>query len=720
MEKSVEREQRRITRVEEVQAFIFCLTRSRFSVIILVVGLALLLSDQGQDLLIAYAEDGKTTRLAAAAAAWALSIWGWCRVLLDIRYDNKPRNPIAYSRWRKWMPRILGTLAFAVLALAAWRAGQIWLVVWALEGLAAFLYFIIKRRAISNAVASRLRVSTSASLNRLAPALAVRPIAADDQPPYASLRQALHLPPAGMLWQQRWGFRGLVAAAMLGAFVLFCTASFLAPVHFGRVSGALILFFLWAAAWLPIGSAASYAADRHGVPLLTVLVVLAAVSSIFNDNHEIPSASGMTAPAQRPALAEALTAWADANRGDGGAQPLVIVATAGGGIRAAYWTGTVLGELDREAPAFRDRLFAISGVSGGSVGATVFRALADLPPDQLRQRCPGGITECAQRILATDSLGPLAAAMLYPDLGQRFFPLPWFPDRAAALEHAWEQSFKRVTGQDGLVVPLADLSRTRPWPALFLNATWSDIGHRLVASNIRHGSTPTSAPDPTIRYSDQLAVLGHDLRLSSAAHNSARFPYVSPPGMWRNAEGKIAGRLQDGGLFENYGAETALDILDVACTRLDCAAPAPAAKPGAGKSPARPAVRPVIILITSDPSLPGNLAEIPAYRSTSFATEIRTTPTTYEHVRSGRGTEAALRLQEWSREHGDNFVIFRMCETDTQGASPPLGWALSDAAQKRIASFLMPPRDGAAAPGCYQENHAALERVVRLLGAGTQ
>jgi hypothetical protein len=445
-----------------------------------------------------------------------------------------------------------------------------------------------------------------------------------------------------------------------------------------------------------------------------ILILLAAISSFFNDNHEIPAVGGMTSPAQRPLLADAIQAWAKTRpAGGGSAEPLVIVATAGGGIRAAYWTGTVLGELDREATGFRDRLFAISGVSGGSVGATVYRGLIDLPQEQFQAHCPGGATECAQKILAADSLGPLAAAMLYPDLGQRFFPLPWFPDRGAALEGAWEYSFRQVTGQDSLAASLSDLSRTRPWPALFLNSTWSDTGRRIVASNLRVDTPAQGSDAPSILFSDQLAVIGHDLRLSSAAHNSARFPFVSPPGMWRNpTDGRIAGRLQDGGLFENYGAETALEVLNLACTGLACG-PGAAATAGSG---AAQRVKPIVILITSDPALPRNLADIPSYHATSFATEVRTTPATYEHVRGGRGTEAALRLQEWSKAHGDNFFVFRMCKTNTDGASPPLGWALSDAAQRRIASFLIAPKDGAAAPDCYKDNRAALEKIVSLLG----
>ena len=63
----------------------------------------------------------------------------------------------------------------------------------------------------------------------------------------------------------------------------------------------------------------------------------------------------------------------------GETHPLYIVATEGGGIRAAYWTAAVLGEIQDKNPNFAAHLFAISGVSGGSLGAAVFEALLAEP-----------------------------------------------------------------------------------------------------------------------------------------------------------------------------------------------------------------------------------------------------------------------------------------------------------------------------------------------------
>jgi hypothetical protein len=51
-----------------------------------------------------------------------------------------------------------------------------------------------------------------------------------------------------------------------------------------------------------------------------------------------------------------------------------------------------------------------------------------------------------------------------------------------------------------------------------------------------------------------------DVLLSTAAHNSARFPLISPPGSIRNTDGVIVDRIVDGGYFENSGALGAKEL----------------------------------------------------------------------------------------------------------------------------------------------------------------
>ena len=136
---------------------------------------------------------------------------------------------------------------------------------------------------------------------------------------------------------------------------------------------------------------------RTNLPLFLATLVIFAVAGYVWDNHDIRIAEppGDTVP-PRDTIATATRAWLNAIQIDGqsaaevcrsGATldvdaraPFIIVATAGGGSRAGYWTASVLGYLQDERPIFKDHLFAISGVSGGSLGAAVFRAaLARLP-----------------------------------------------------------------------------------------------------------------------------------------------------------------------------------------------------------------------------------------------------------------------------------------------------------------------------------------------------
>jgi hypothetical protein len=667
--------------VHHWRAFAYCLNLSRFSVLILAATLVLLLVAQGQDLLISVAEDGRYLVFLGGMSLWAFSIWLWARVLLDIRFPEPPADRQAYNFWRRHLPRVLGVLAFVAVAVASARTGQSGLFTWlALAGGLVFWSAVAWRRDLARAIARRMTAGRPE-----AHWLWVEAIGRDEPPPHPDLWSALR------------GVRGRIAAATLVAGLVLFFAGWLAPVALGGLLGALLLLMLWGATWLPIGSLITYLGNKSGLPLLTLLLAAAALFSLWNDNHEIPHAADGSDPAQRPTVTAAIADWKAANcRGDRCA-PMVVVATAGGGIRAAYWTGTVLGRLHDTAPSLPEQLFAVSGVSGGSVGAAVYRAML---AGQAKAGCAGSMESCVQQVLARDFLGPVSAGLLYPDLLQRFLPWPLLPDRGRALESAWEQAFAVVTDGEGRFdLPLGGLNASagRAWPALFLNATWVDNGRRIVASNLRFDQQSGVAGEPLALANDQLARLGRDLRLSSAAHNSARFPLVSPPGMWRDADGEIAGRLQDGGLFENFGAETALELLQAVCAEFTCSRDAVAFP-----SAQRPQLTPLVVLISSDPTLPDNLAASPQSQPISFAYELRATFRSFSNTRVGRGAEAATRLAHWAEANG-RFASFRMCRPPVGSDEPPLGWALSASAQRTIEGYL----GSQACPG----NQAALLNV---------
>jgi hypothetical protein len=120
------------------------------------------------------------------------------------------------------------------------------------------------------------------------------------------------------------------------------------------------------------------------VGLLDQLDDLGLLGAWLHPFHRVRACDGsclpVSSPDQRPTVGAAARAWYtqakaayDRVHGEGPVPMLV----AGGGIRAAYWTATVLEQLEMELKGqggVRPYLFAISGVSGGSVGAAAFEA----------------------------------------------------------------------------------------------------------------------------------------------------------------------------------------------------------------------------------------------------------------------------------------------------------------------------------------------------------
>ena len=166
------------------------------------------------------------------------------------------------------------------------------------------------------------------------------------------------------------------------------------------------------------------------------------------------------------------------------------------------WTGTVLGRLQDAYPAFKEHLFAVSGVSGGALGATVFQSLlsynARNRPGQIVNaamgHCKGlrSIEGCAKEILGRDFLGQAFASMFFPELVQRLLPFslqPVFADRAAALEMGWEDAWQDAMGVEDannlMAGPFSELWQVnKRMPALFLNGTVVETARRIVASNL--------------------------------------------------------------------------------------------------------------------------------------------------------------------------------------------------------------------------------------------
>ena len=295
--------------------------------------------------------------------------------------------------------------------------------------------------------------------------------------------------------------------------------------------------------------------------------------------------------APRPASAEPVAGvWAagaapeQARRG----VPLVLIAASGGGIRAAYWTARVVDcaidqraakDCERGTPAGARRVFAASGNSGGSVGLASWAAHRASGDD-----APG--TQWVDDRLGEDYFAPAWARTLFADLPASLLSLNLGPDRGEVLERAWEQSWvERQTGvrslfegplpsKGPLTRRMQSLALVAPdLPLLLFSGTSVTDGCRTSTSRLRGAATSgaterCASPDPfaatDARALPDRATFGatrdtfdacqdDDLRLSTAALLSARFPIISPAG--RVDCGQPAELLVvDGGYFDDSAA----------------------------------------------------------------------------------------------------------------------------------------------------------------------
>lgn len=272
--------------------------------------------------------------------------------------------------------------------------------------------------------------------------------------------------------------------------------------------------------------------------------------------------------------------------------PIRLIAAEGGGIFSAYYTALYLAKrADGEGSGFTGSIFAISGVSGGSVGAAAFWAV--VKSGACKDAAPE--TACHQRlareILAQDYLSPVLARMFTADLVDRLLPYSSiFPDsrqdRARELELALsrnaEASFAAARAsaapaapaeaQAVLATPLAaSWSPASGMPALFLNGTRVWDGARLVMSpfaalrplaveNLQKKAAEP-CPDPAGRAEPEYLMDGAGLPVTTAAFISARFPLVTAAARLQTRCG--VRQVVDGGYFDNSGMETMQDILEV-------------------------------------------------------------------------------------------------------------------------------------------------------------
>ncbi|QBR70162.1 hypothetical protein CU048_01445 [Beijerinckiaceae bacterium] len=343
----------------------------------------------------------------------------------------------------------------------------------------------------------------------------------------------------GPLWESLFVWGSLVAT-----FLIFVVAYADPVLAVAWVPRALMIPFLFGSLVL-ILSFIQRRANSWGVPLLALALgaalILTGLNKHFNDLRTVAAVPQNLSNRQID-FKSAVDRWKAANdcADKTDCPPALIIAIDGGASRAAFAAATFVGEILDRMPAAHGRgrldparrIFAISGVSGGALGAAVIRAaLADAMQDpkgtppchtahstwfradeaQGKQR---NFTwrECLQALVTGDYLSPVFIGLGFRDnfsLAREVIRGPSvIDDRAVLLEQAFERHYDyvvtenprwrdtgRTCGKDrdtGLCrrfgyLPLlyAATGDDKSWlPLLFLNATSVQTGRRIIAADV--------------------------------------------------------------------------------------------------------------------------------------------------------------------------------------------------------------------------------------------
>jgi predicted acylesterase/phospholipase RssA len=617
-----------------------------------------------------------------SVATWSLAAWYSARLTLGRVFEgssviDRTDTPFV-NAMRRWTPRVLAVTPGALLSLQFWRNGDLALALACVAATLAVGLFVLKRRSwfasrfIALAPGSPGTVRF-VSLQRRTVITVVTAI---------GLTFAL----LAAVWWQPVAVTAWVTAPVLLCFALASWILF----------GDLVLTYFFKQARLP---------SMAALPLLLFIVF-----SLWNDNHAVDVGKDSGAPLLRRDIGHHLNAWLAARVDSGELRPqqrfpVFLVASEGGGIRAAYWAGIVLAKLqDDSAARFGRHVFALSGVSGGSLASSVFAALmADQRSGALaRAPCARGDTatvlqQCTRAVLRRDYLSPTVGYLMYPDMLQRFLPFPMpLADRARAMEQSWRAGWRSAVGSERMAQRFDQLwtgDARLDVPSLLLNATLVDGGNRVIASDLAIDGRFPDAYDAF----DPLLDL-REMSLATAVHNSARFSYISPAGtvsgcrdgprMAPCAPGRERfdwGRLIDGGYFENSGVETVRDLLF-------------AMRPVLAAWEARGfVIDPAVIVISNSPGAlapSGKQDPATARLDQTFLSELLAPPLGLFNTRAARATFAV------TAERRDMAIILpadptRFLWFGMQSDNyTPLGWALAERSFDGMDALLRAPHAG--------------------------
>jgi hypothetical protein len=519
----------------------------------------------------------------------------------------------------------------------------------------------------------------------------------------------------------------------------------LVTLRWHGVNAMLVLVLMGSAQWLlfcyrhdgPNRLFGHWSAPRFNVLRAVVAIALAvfaslALKAVDHSSAPLMARADTRVPGPRQPPGQVLGSWVlqlPVNPPPEQAEVLLIAAE-GGGIRSAYWTAQILARLHDADPTIDRRIAALSGVSGGSVGIAVYRAClahvrdqastgatqaADLPASPTSPATPTSpvaqpvarsysVRACVESgFRRLDGLSPLIGGLLFEDAFARVLPTTMklgpldlacsqpgcvHLSRAQPFEREWIRQFGHLG--DSLDDLPSSEGNPPSVPPMLLNSTWVESGNRTVLGTFDGMDLPAS--------DDLVAELGAWPPLITAAHASARFPFINPLAALPPEPGqsRTRGHLADGGYHDNSGTASLSDLwrslqgwlpppwkarlilIRNGQPRIDCER---APRDGPPVPCLDPRVRP------SDAELKADLLRPADRRRLDLLADLLGPPVALVNVSGigahGRQAPAALAAELAEQPDAPPPLFYDQLDN---GDLVPLGWYLSPAARESIES----------------------------------
>jgi predicted acylesterase/phospholipase RssA len=478
-------------------------------------------------------------------------------------------------------------------------------------------------------------------------------------------------PASGLPWGGHWlGFMFFLATGCLYFGIDVYRRTYLGestPIPALAFVLLLVLNVNWVLSFL------AFLLDRYRIPLLVPLLILCILGSHApSSDHYYAVQHGVVIDPICPE--QVLDARSQQDK------PIVVIATAGGGIQAATWTAQVLAGLDEQTHTwnlddqthmqksmynFADSVTLISSVSGGAVGSMFYLNL--FHPDR-RESFDQEALKRLTEVVSESSLDDIAWALVYRDIPRIFFPYvnrsseEKLFDRGFMLEESWRNRGNIQANLSNWRLGVAQGLR----PAAIFNSTIAERGEPLVlgTTDVKVGA------EKTRRRSFYELYPNTDLPVVTAVRLAATFPYVTPAA--RALSTKPEYHMVDGGYYDNYGISSLIAWLDEAFTGLQ-----------REKKPLPD------ILVIQIRSFPDDALKQPTNKGWFFQVyapldALLSVRTTAQLVRDRE--ELALFAQRWAKvpEQGSRSDRVHFASFQFQGHDAPLSWSMNQKQKDEI------------------------------------